>query len=199
MTTTNPNGGVLHRERMRFERDFTQLPNTWLRDRRLSRAARGLLGELMTHDVGFELSIQSLSATGTEGRDAIRTMVTELEREGYLTRHRERRRGRLGGTVWTLTDPWDVPPAAPVLSGLERPSPTYDGKAYVGGTYVGPTVPGNPTTKEDHLRTSKDSQVPHVRPVDNSRRRTAPILGTCGHEMVTERHCRLGCVTEIRA
>jgi hypothetical protein len=199
---TNPNGGVLHRERMRFERDFTQLPNQWLRDRRLSRAARGLLAELMTHEAGYELSIAGLSAVGLEGRDAMRTMVTELETAGYLTRHRERRGGRLGGTIWKLQDPFDIPAPQPMIPGLERTA-TYAGKsnvgsANVGSAYVGSTASGNPTTIEDQVK-KRNTHYPAqpqrtaARPVDNSRR------AACGHQLVDDRHCEFGCKLEASA
>ena len=49
---------TITRIHLKFERDFTQLPNAWLRDRRLSRGARGLLGEIMTHDTeAFQLCL----------------------------------------------------------------------------------------------------------------------------------------------
>lgn len=196
MTTGSPNAGVLHRDRMRFERDFTQLPNQWLRDRRLSRAARGLLAELMTHEAGYELSIVSLTTAGPEGRDALRTIVSELEGAGYLHRHRERRKGRLGGTIWRLQDPFDVAPEQPVLAGLERPRSTYVGKSYVGDSYVGPTASENPTTIEDQFKNISSNQAPYVRPVDNLTRHRPGPKGACGHPLVDDRHCFYGCPSE---
>lgn len=65
---------------------FTQIYNQALRDRRLSRRARGLLAELLTHQDGYGVSVAALVAAGPEGREAIRKALTELEQHGYLTR-----------------------------------------------------------------------------------------------------------------
>jgi len=173
-----PNQGTLHRERMRFERDFTQLPNRWLRDKRLSRAARGLLAELMTHDVGYEVTIMGLVAAGVEGRDAVRTMVADLEGRGYLHRVKRRQKGRFGGTVWVLQDPFEAVdnPAEAQLAGLEAPRKTpdhtSDGFSDVGSTDVGSTASENPTTIE-HTKKNINNSFPSAttealgRPVDN--------------------------------
>lgn len=100
--------GRLVRPRLRFERDFTQLPNAWLRDNELSFKARGLLAMLMSHSTDWSVTIKALAAQGPDGAAAIRTAVQELERRGYLQRVQTRdRRGRLGPVDWRVTDPAD--------------------------------------------------------------------------------------------
>lgn len=85
---------------------FTIVPNDWLRDRRLSRRARGLLAELMSHQVGWEITIESLVEAGPEGRHAIRMALAELEAAGYLQRVQGRAEtGHWGGTDYIITDP----------------------------------------------------------------------------------------------
>lgn len=97
---------MIKRTRLAFEDHFTQVPNAWLRDTRLSRRARGLLAELLSHREGWEVTLESLVATGPEGRDAIRSAVGELEECGYLQRQRQRADGgRLAGIDYHLTDP----------------------------------------------------------------------------------------------
>lgn len=93
------------RAKMPFERDFVQLPNSWMRDKRLSRRARGLLAELMTHEPGWKTSMEQLVAGGPEGRDAIRAAIKELEETGYLRRERTKSRGRFDGYDYILCDP----------------------------------------------------------------------------------------------
>jgi hypothetical protein len=104
---------AIRRTAQPFEQNFTQIPNGWLRDRRLSRRARGLLAELMTHQIGWEVTLDSLIEGGTEGRDAIRGAITELEGFGYLTRERSRDGGRFKGTDYVLTDPGSPRPEKP--------------------------------------------------------------------------------------
>ncbi|MFF7366040.1 hypothetical protein [Streptomyces sp. NPDC008125] len=102
-------------------RDFTTIYNRALRDKRLSRRARGLLGEILTHRDGFGVSMASLLANGPEGKDALTVALRELEACGYLHRERERNElGHLGDTVFQITDmpgglligaeaPWEAP------------------------------------------------------------------------------------------
>jgi hypothetical protein len=96
-----------------FEDHFTRVPNSWARDKRLSRKARGLLLELMSHRVGWDVTLESLVESGTEGRDAVRSAVRELVGLGYLVRARERREdGTLSGVHYDLHDPWSGEPTS---------------------------------------------------------------------------------------
>lgn len=95
------------RTRIAFESQFTQLPNAWLRDPRLSWRARGVLAGLMSHRVGWRTSVAALARQGVEGRDAIATAVDELIKFGYLKRgdmqHGEG--GKFAGIQYELCDP----------------------------------------------------------------------------------------------
>ena len=96
----------IRRSAFAFERDFTRIPNEWVRDRRLSRRARGLLAELMSHALGWRTTVASLAENGPEGRDAIRSALAELRECGYLTLMvRQAAGGRLDGQDYVLTDP----------------------------------------------------------------------------------------------
>jgi len=98
--------GRLKRVKLAFERDFTQIPNDWLRDSQLSLGARGLLAYLMTHRDGFTVTHKSLAATNPEGSTALQRIVDELKRERYLVITKERgNHGRIAGYTWELTDP----------------------------------------------------------------------------------------------
>lgn len=89
-----------------FEGHFTQLPNAWVRDKRLSYKARGLLAELMSHAPGFEVSREKLARNGQDGDRAIRSAIAELEAVGYLERSQSRsEQNRFGAAVWITRDP----------------------------------------------------------------------------------------------
>lgn len=77
----------------------------------MSMAARGLLWELCSHAPGYEVTLEGLAATCTDGKDAIRTAKNELEAAGYLRVHRVRdKAGRLTRSEWTITDDPDQHP-----------------------------------------------------------------------------------------
>lgn len=95
---------------------FSQIPNDYLRDGRLSLKARGLLGLLMSHKEGWSLSIQSLVTQNIEGKDAIRSAIEELEALGYLERYQVNEGGRFGEVIFKTKDP-DAPLAGEPLAG----------------------------------------------------------------------------------
>lgn len=88
----------------KFDDQFVQIPNAWLRDGRLSLKARGLLAQIMTHREDWSLSINRLAQDNNEGKHAIRAAIAELERHGYLVRD-QLNEGRFAESVWTTQDP----------------------------------------------------------------------------------------------
>lgn len=94
-----------------FDDHFTQIPNAWIRDSRLSFKARGLLAEILSHRSGWSISLNSL-AQGKDGKDAVRSAVNELMEFGYLSRSERREKdelGRMTDYVYTTHDPADSP------------------------------------------------------------------------------------------
>jgi hypothetical protein len=95
-----------------FDDHFTQIPNAWLRDTRISLGAKGLLAQLLSHSPGWRISQESLGRDNGVGRDAIRTLINELLEAGYLSRSEDRERtekGYLGGYSYTTQDPTAEP------------------------------------------------------------------------------------------
>lgn len=95
-----------------FDDHFTQIPNDWLRDSRISLGAKGLLAQLLSHAPGWRISQENLAHANGVGRDAIRTLINELLEAGYLMRSEDRERnekGYLGGYTYTTQDPSGEP------------------------------------------------------------------------------------------
>lgn len=129
-------GGVsVIRTALEFEGHFTQLPNAWLRDSRLSWRARGILAGLASHRIGWKVTLASIVEGGAEGRDAVATALRELEDHGYLERTQDRdEQNRFKEIEYRLADPWH-------------------GNPVPGNPYAGKPVPGNPhpkKNKEEH-------------------------------------------------
>lgn len=137
------------RTELAFEGQFTQIPNAWVRDQRLSRKARGLLAEIMSHRIGWHVTTRSLAAAGPEGRHAILGGLTELVEAGYLTRVQGRGEG---GTFAEIEYELSEPTVAQKSNhGGGIPDQTAVGFTAVGETAVGQSAPKNTIYQEDHL------------------------------------------------
>jgi hypothetical protein len=132
----------IRRSALEFEERFTRIPNDWARDARMSRRARGLLVEIMSHRVGWHVTIRSLAATGKEGRDAIQTALNELLEFGYVRRMQGRAAaGKFGEIEYELCDP-----------------ETVAGFPVRGSAVSGSTVSGESAHKEDHSSEDHSSE-----------------------------------------
>jgi hypothetical protein len=88
-----------------FDDFFTRIPNDWVRDKRLSLKAIGLLVQLLSHAPGWRVSIQTLANANSCGVDLIRAAVKELINAGYIRRRQERVDTRFGEAVYETCDP----------------------------------------------------------------------------------------------
>lgn len=123
------------RGRHYFDTEFTQIPNSWVRDKRLSLKAKGLLAQIMSHAPGWQMSLKTLATANGCGVDAVRGAIDELMTAGYLSRSEARERndsGHLLDYVYVTQEPT-----------LDNP------------TLENPTLE-NPTTKNN---TSKEQQL----------------------------------------
>jgi len=94
-----------------FDDHFTQIPNDWIRDDRLTLEARGLLAQIMSHKPGWNMSIKSIAARNNVGRDKVRRILTELLTFGYLERSDKQAHddlGHLAGFDYTTRNPEGV-------------------------------------------------------------------------------------------
>ncbi len=82
--------------------NYTQLPNHWARDPRLSDKAKGRLWSISTHAAGYRLTIAQMIAETKDGREAVYSSLAELVKFGYLVREQLRRPdGKLGEVRYT--------------------------------------------------------------------------------------------------
>jgi hypothetical protein len=72
------------------KRDFARINNSVFRDKRLSWAAKGMLGYLLSRPDNWQVNTWDLVEYGPSGLDAVRASLRELTRLGYLRRVRTR-------------------------------------------------------------------------------------------------------------
>lgn len=93
----------------RPERGWTDLPNTILRDYRLSYRARGILCRLLSNKDGFRMTADDLTREAPEGRYVILQALKELRAYGYLVTQRKRvERGRWVTETYVYDEPVTV-------------------------------------------------------------------------------------------
>lgn len=102
MTDEQP--GV-YRPKLSVDRDFTIIPNAWIRNSKLSPSANYLLIYLMTHEIGYEVTFGQMQRETGLGIKGVRSALTELAHKGWLKMERtQRANGQLGPYRYTIIE-----------------------------------------------------------------------------------------------
>jgi predicted transcriptional regulator len=102
MTSNEP--GVF-RPQLSIDRDFTIIPNAWIRNASLSPAANYLLIYLMTHEVGYEITFGQMQRETGLGIKGVRSALAELQTKSWLVMERtQKSNGQLGPYRYTLIE-----------------------------------------------------------------------------------------------
>lgn len=150
-------------------RGFTIVSNEMLQRRDLSRRAKGLLAELLSHQDGWRTDSDSLAEAGPEGRDAIRTVLRELEQHGYLVRiRRQNAKGLWRTDSYVFDEP--VPPGYDPVALLAGPDPEPDGLS------TGPRTP-DPIDGDEPEPLFDADAFPQVTPTTGNPSSVAPAPG----------------------
>ena len=86
--------------------EFTQVPNSLIREPGLSWKAKGIMSALLSNREGWCSYISAIVKMGKDGEDSVRSGLKELEEFGYLVRLRYRckKTKQFKGTLWGYTD-----------------------------------------------------------------------------------------------
>lgn len=144
---------------------FTQVRNVWLRDKRATLKAKGLLAYLMSHRIGYKISQAQIIRDSDDGRTAVVTACDELERLGYLQRTRAASSGgRFAEYDYVISDPFDA-------AGALLPTSAGNPDAAPGTSAENPTSAGN-----QHGATSAGNPQRRIAPLEEQREKTTPGL-----------------------
>jgi hypothetical protein len=114
-----------------FDDHYTQIPNDWVRDSRLSLKAIGLLAQIMSHKPGWNLSLRSIARINETGVGTIKSAVEELEQYGYLVRSKDQLHnddGTFADYLWTTADPFQNPVTVKTAHGKQDTKKTITKK-----------------------------------------------------------------------
>lgn len=139
-----------------YTNKFTIISNSEVQDKRLSWKARGIFSYLWSMPDDWDFYEVEIAKHAPDGRDSLRSGLTELEEYGYLKRERVRNNGRLGGAVWIITDsPMSKSEkSTPILENATQESPMLEKS-----TQTGATLQNNYKTKDlpNKVPTSKQA------------------------------------------
>lgn len=91
--------------RVEKNKNFVVMSNYHLRDKRLSLKAKGLLSIILSLPDDWKYNQKGLTSLSTDGLDAVRSTLKELESHGYVTRKRLRSsEGFLGEMEYTIRE-----------------------------------------------------------------------------------------------
>lgn len=137
--------------RIADRRRWTSVSNGLIEDGSISFRARGLLVWLLSKPDGWSIRSEAIAASSTEGRDAIRTALNELETAGYVKRQKVQDDLGHWSTVANIYESPETPFQAPA-------APTPDSQALSSNN-------GEPITDQQSS--------PSLRSVDTTQHRVA--------------------------
>lgn len=109
--------------RVEKTRDFTVMSNHHLRNKNLSLRAKGLLSVMLSLPEEWDYTLKGLAHISKEGVDAIRSAIKELEKFGYIERHRKRnKKGQLKTSEYIIHELPILPEPKQTEPILENPT-----------------------------------------------------------------------------
>ena len=155
--------------RIEKTRNYTIMSNHHLQNRNLSLKAKGLMSLLLSLPDDWVHTLSGLAQISTEGVDAIRMAIRELEQEGYIVRKRIRNaNGQLGRMEYVV---YEHPQAATVSSEPDSASPALEEPMLENPTLLNTNRVNKNKEKKNELNTYPANPYQSI-----------PNQSICGHE-----------------
>ena len=143
--------------RIEKNKNYTVMSNHHLRNKELSLKSKGLLSLMLSLPEEWDYTLKGLSIICKEGIDAIRVSIIELEKQGYIERHRKRNsKGQLTNTEYIIHEsPITVTPKSekPILENPTLENPILDNPTQEKPTLENPTQINKDKTNTKELNT----------------------------------------------
>ena len=92
----------MQRIRVKKDRDFIVINYRFLKDKRLSLKAKGLMTYMLSLPENWKLYVEHLTKEHREGKTSIYSALKELRGAGYLHMKQNRKAGKIQGTEYVL-------------------------------------------------------------------------------------------------
>src|SRR4030067_141813 len=169
----NSEGRVRCIFRSHGDRGYTKLRNAFLQDRDISDETRGLIARLLSLPEDWEVTVQSIIASGKAGRDKVYRMLKEAEKFGYIKPERDRKEaGKFDRQLYLVSDDPQslIERVAQEIHDLEHggqplPENPEADKRNINNNNIPPIVPpadnSTPPAKPKRGRSNVPDQYPH--------------------------------------
>ena len=135
----------IFRGKLEFENQFTQIHNAWVRDPNITYKAKGLLTYLLSHEVGYTITIGQIIRESGDGKQSVRSALEELIKAGYLeTKRTTDARGYNAGLAYFIKDPANPKSENPTLD-----NPTLDNQTALENNLTKKTIKQEKPTDND--------------------------------------------------
>ncbi len=122
--------------RVEKNRGYTVMSNHHLRNNELTIKAKGLLSQMLSLLENWDYTLAGLSHINKKSIDAIRTVVLELEKAGYIKRAQGRdEKGKMTSITYTIYEQ----PQSPVLENPTSDKPIWENPKADNPTSENPT------------------------------------------------------------
>ena len=153
--------------RVEKTKDYTTMSNYHFREKDMSLKAKGLLSLILSLPEEWDYTLAGLAMLCKDGKDSVRTALTELEEFGYVETARVRdEKGRLKGTEYIVREmPVSSIPEKEV-SVLEEPmleKPVLENPTLENPTLEKPTLE-NPTQLNTNISNTKKIKYLSIKP-----------------------------------
>ena len=90
--------------KVKKEKNYTVIDNTFIRDTRISWKAKGLMTYFLSLPDDWGIHLSEVEKHATDGRDSLRSAIKELKQYGYLKAEQKKEKGKFTEVLYTIIE-----------------------------------------------------------------------------------------------